>query len=375
MSARFFISHSTPDTELGSGIAQFLEATIEGARVQRSSLPGRMPDGGEDSLAALKQQIASADAVVGLLTARALTSGEVPFQLGAAWALGKRLVLLRAHGDSAGELYLPMGHAETLALGPEALLELAASLADLAGLRADPGARARAALAALFPDCAGLDRPSGDRSPAVTRSSGSTQQIWPVGGARADAGGPSRRAQRPGLPSCTASFEAGRALADCVFHRASGGRFADELDVPFGAFLNALGTSWTTLRELDDLDVWVEAAENVLGALEPAERHVRCFYEVGYQLSTLINLAHASLEGEPADAPALRQASQAAWQALREAALQARVAAAELEALHPLVQNLCAPLEERDFANLGRVQEGIRELAARADAETFAASA
>jgi hypothetical protein len=177
------------------------------------------------------------------------------------------------------------------------------------------------------------------------------------------------------LPSCSVSLQAGRAIADCVFHRAQGGRFADELDQPFGAFLATLGGDWTTLRKLDDLDVWLEAAENVLATLPTDGQRVAAFYEIGYQLSTLINLAH--LAGESA-APANAEVASlwhSTFDALREAAQALPAAAPTVDSLQPMLENLYGPLPPRDTANLGRVQQSIRELAERADAGALAASA
>jgi hypothetical protein len=367
MSGRIFISHSAADARLGHCIAEFLSAMIEGAQVRGSSLPGREPLGGDDTLAALKQQLASADVVIGVITPHALASGEVPFQLGAAWSLGTRLMLLLTRDGGAPELYLPMGHAEALVLGPEALLELAASLANAAGLRAEASPRARAVLSELFPDFAGFDRESSERAIGDDSHSGTTQQLWPI----AEDGSPAPRsapAPRPGLPSCSASLLAGRALSDCVFHRDVGSGFADELDMPFGAFLSALGSDWSALRELADLDVWREVAENVLGALSAGEDHVRAFYEMGFQLGVIVNLANTVLERGDAAGEELSSAWRDAWLALRGAALAARVELAQVEALEALVANLFAPKGQRDFANLGRVQEWMREAAAKADA-------
>ena len=389
MSARIFISHSASDTELGQDIGQFLQAMIDGAQVSGSasggtapaalrdgaSLPGTVAAGeGDDGFAALRQQLAEAEVVVGLITPFAIASGEVPFQLGAAWSLGKRLVLLLGPDGSAAELYAPMARADTFVLGPEALLELADSLARNTGLTAEMGSSARAVLGRLFPEFQGLDRESSERLVAAPRGDDvSTQPLWPVN-ANGEPVPPERVEPRGALPSCSASLQAGRAISDCVFHRSAGGRFADELDVPFGAFVASLGTDWSALRSLDDLDVWVEAAENVLAKLGPAERRVRCFYEMGFQLSTLINLAHGALEdGEGEDA--LQQSWQRAFEALRHAALQADVTADGVEALHPMLENLYGPRDQRDVANLGRVQESVREFAAHADAAVLAASA
>ncbi len=380
MSARIFISHSASDTELGQDIAQFLQAMIDGAQVSGSAsgggtAPTQAPAGeGDDGLAPLRQQLADADVVVGLITPSALASGEVPFQLGAAWSLGKRLVLLLGPDGNATELYVPMSGAAMLVLGPEALLELADALARDAGLTAEMGSSARAVLGRLFPAFQGLDRESSERLVAAPRGDDvSTQPLWPVN-ADGEPVPPERIEPRGALPSCSASLQAGRAISDCVFHRSAGGRFADELDVPFGAFLAALGTDWSALRNLDDLDVWVEAAENVLAKLGPAERRVRCFYEIGFQLSTLINLAHGALEDEAGET-ALQQSWQRAFDTLRQAALQADVASDAVDALRPMLENLYGTRDRRDVANLGRVQESVREFAAQADAAVLAASA
>ena len=104
------------------------------------------------------------------------------------------------------------------------------------------------------------------------------------------------RASLATVPSCSASMQAGRAVADCVFHRDRAAASPTSSTCPSARSSTALGTSWSALRELDDLDVWVEAAENVLGLARATAPHVGAFYEVGYQLSTLINLAH--LAGE-----------------------------------------------------------------------------
>jgi hypothetical protein len=373
MSGRIFISHAAADAALGEDIAEFLQAMIEGSHVRAAAPRGSAPEAGDGS-AALQHDLADADMVVGLITEAALASGEVPFHLGAAWALDTRVLLLIEREAGSGGPFLPVAHAESRAFGPEALVELAESLARESGASAEMGAHARAALGRLFPEFHGLDRQSTERPVAVPRDSSSTQPQWPLDAS----GNPVPPSERPpssaGLPSCSASLHAGRAVADCAFHRNDGGHFADELDLPFGAFLASLGADWSALRRIDDLDVWIEAAENVLQALAPEQRQVRCFYEVGFQLSTLINLAHRALEaeGEPDE---LQETWARAWSALRDAALEANVTPAAIDELQPMLENLYGPQPERDVANLGRVQERIREFAAQADAAALAASA
>lgn len=388
MTSRIFVSHCAADHALGAQVAEFLRAALEGARISESSLPGREPSGGADSLAAVKQELSGAAVVIGIITSHAFDSGEVPFQLGAAWALGKRLVLLLSPDGDARELYLPMGHADALVLGPESLVELAASLAGrMVGSRFELSNHAKRALAALFPEWSGLDRESSEHPITSPRDSATTQQQWPL-----DENGQPRPSQppppmatemdsgivphaRPGLPSCGSSLLAGRAVSDCVFNREQGGPFADELDVPFGAFLAALGGNWSVLRELEDLDVWLEAADNVLETLSISEQHVRFWYEIGFQLATLINLAGRELDGGgPPDSDA-QQLWQGSWAALRISAQHAGLEPAVLEEMHGMLENLRGPLAVRDYANLARVQECMRELANRRDASGLAVSA
>jgi hypothetical protein len=383
MTARILISHSVAHGELAGHIAEFLQIALPGVRVSASALPGVAPTEGEQSLAALKDMLSSADVVVGLITPDALASGEVAFQLGAAWVLGRRVVLLLGPADTLAGLYLPMGHAETVVLGPEALSELASSLAPGLGLSASLGAAARAVLQEIFPD-AQLDRESSERPVAAPArpTSATTQQLWAVD----ENGRPSRppppmpapesaaspapaspaAAERSG-PSLAASLQAGRAISDCVFHRAAGGPFAAELDGSFGTFLSALGTNWEALRALEDLDVWLEAAENVL---DPAGRSVRGWYLVGFELATLLNLAAQSLEGASAD---VEQRWQTSWRALEAAAAEAQLDPVDLGEIRLLLENLNGPA--RDLQNAGRAQQRLSELAEAADGRSLAASA
>jgi len=285
---------------------------------------------------------------------------------------------------------LPAALGQILAWSPEALLELAASIASRTGLRAEVGGAARVVLMDVFPDFRGFDRESSER-PIAQRESGTTQQVWPVdenGVPRPSAPPPPptpappapvlaepepMKARHNGLPSCSQSLEAGRALADCVWDRERNAAFASELDANFGTFLAAIGGDWKMLRNLEDLDVWLEVAENLLGGL--AERHVQGWYEIGFQLATLLSLARAELESDVPAAPQGGERWQTSWAMLQRAAHQAGVEADALAELHTMLDNLRGPEQERDYANLGRSQQRIRELARFQDARALAVGA
>ena len=112
MTAQVLISHSAGTAEIANQVLQALQVMIPGVRIACSS--GPVTAGGNDTLGALKQELAGADTVIALLTGDAMRSVELPFQIGAAWALGKRLLLLVGPEERSVELYLPIGHAETV---------------------------------------------------------------------------------------------------------------------------------------------------------------------------------------------------------------------------------------------------------------------
>jgi hypothetical protein len=381
MSARIFVSHCAEDGELGSQIVALLRAVVDGIEVDSSRAQSE-PLAGDDKLSSLEQRLAVADAVVGLCTQRSAAGGDVAFELGAAWGLGRPLYVV-VDGSHAAASPLTPAHAHTVPLGPEALLELAASIAARTGLRAEVGGAARVVLMDVFPDFRGFDRESSER-PVAPRASGSTQQVWPVdeeGVPRPSAPPPAPRPEAAvvkasnGLPSCSASLEAGRALSDCVWDRERSAAFAGELDAPFGTFLAALGGNWSMLRKLEDLDVWLEATDNLLGGLGSNEQRVHSWYEIGFQLATLLGLARAELEADvPADA-ALDERWQTAWATLQRAAHETGVDQDALAELHAMLDNLRGPEQERDYANLGRCQQRVRELASYQDARAVAVSA
>jgi hypothetical protein len=392
MTAQVLISHSAATAEIANQILQTLQTMIPGARMACSSLPGKGPGGGADALAVLKQELAGADCVIALVTGDALSSPELPFQAGAAWALGKKLTLLLSPDGGGGtapalrggasferavELSLPLGHAESIVLGPEALIELARSLATSVGLQADVGPAAYLLLTELFPGWEGPSRDSSERpiptfsNPASSASEGNgsrgsspsspprgddTQQMWLID--QAERTEPSATPQ-PNVPSATSALRAGSAISERAWNQKDEGN-AKPIDGAFGSFLTTLGSDWGALSRLDDVDVWLEAADNVLDALPPSERHVRGWYDVGYQATLLLNLARRQLELDAPD-DGLEARWHGAWALLRDAAGNAGLASTALDELHAMLENLRGPA--RDYTNLGRAQARVAELA------------
>jgi hypothetical protein len=471
MTAQVLISHTAGTAEIADQVVQALQVMVPGIRIARSSLPGRAPEGGDDSLAGLKQQLAAAETVVALITGDALGSAEVPFQLGASWALGKRLLLLVSPEERSVELYLPMGHAETMVLGPESLIELARSLASTAGLQAEHGPASTHLLMELFPGWEGPQRDSTERAvPTLQPRGDDTQQMWlidqaertepsatlpgmaaepspeavreaapqavrhaapepapepeatrepapepeaareappqataaqgPVAGPAHEPGLEAAReaapetapeapvadavkdavqgavdeamaaaptqadAERPNLPSASVALKAGCAISDRAWHREEGNADGEAIDASFGSLLETLGSDWSALSRLGDVELWMETADNVLATLKPSEQHVRGWYDVGYQATLLLNLARRQLELEAPD-EGLEARWQGAWALLRDAAWTAGLPPSALDELRGMLDNLRGPA--RDYTNLGRAQERVAGLADQAD--------
>src|SRR5262245_60718755 len=174
MSARIFISHSGSDGDLAAQLRRFLQASLPEAQLGTSA-DAAAP--GESGPLALKSQLASADVVVGLLSAA--PAGEVPFQLGAAWAFGKPVhVLMLGEGDEPS--WLPAGRSQRLRFSAETLVALAT---DLGAQGVAP--EARAALLQLFPEAqletsSPHDRPTTPLTEPPRADGGTTQPLWPV---------------------------------------------------------------------------------------------------------------------------------------------------------------------------------------------------
>jgi hypothetical protein len=165
-------------------------------------------------------------------------------------------------------------------------------------------------------------------------------------------------AAAPNLPTATVALKAGCAIAERAWSRDEG--HSAPIDEAFGQLLQTLGSDWSALSRLGDVELWMETADNVLDTLGPQGQQVRSWYDVGYQATLLLNLARRQLELDRPD-EAVEARWQGAWVLLRDAAGSAGLAPSALEELHGLLENLRGPA--RDYTNLGRAQQRVAGLA------------
>jgi hypothetical protein len=217
---------------------------------------------------------------------------------------------------------------------------------------------AQAALQGLFPDW----RPG-------IRSELGPWQDDPTAASERAPGLPSASSVPPPAPlSCKNSLMAGRAVSDCVFGRRRGDPLshAAAVDLTFGPFIVALGHDWHGLRERDDPELWHATAQQALGQLPGERRAPLHWYRLGFELGTLIHLAGSELRAE-ATTGDFDERWQVALDGLCEAGLREHVNAAALAEVARLLDSLRAAPALRDYANLSRAQNRLRQLAAERD--------
>ncbi|HEX4353331.1 MAG TPA: hypothetical protein VHZ95_10460 [Polyangiales bacterium] len=391
MTKRLFVCHAKSAIESTSEAVDGLENTLnfpEGS-LFTSSLPGY--SSGTRSEEELHNMLAGTSVVLALVTESSVEDPEFTFELGAAWALGIDLVPLLYGDTDASQMPWPLR--DYPVVRPEKPGAWDKLVADLA-LRLDVPARPAPShlppplanhlpppSAALADDSLVSDSeitadvvigssvsvaPVIDVATSViatsTSSSFAEQAIDELMGDRTVA--TSDVFAR--LPTCEMSLEAGRAVSDVAFNRAEITDFEGELSKPLGKFVDAIGGSWSELRALRDLDTWQAATENLLDNLPSDLQRVAEWYQLGFELSTLHNLAgQLKLDGADRDA---EQTWRTALDRFLTRAENARIGYEKLGTVLSLLENLAGPSSERDLSNIGRSLEEVRRYAAGADA-------
>jgi hypothetical protein len=431
MTKRLFVCHANADIESTSEIVDVLENTLEfvPGTLQTSSLPGYSSDArNEDELRAI---LAETSIVLALVTKTSMEDPEFNFELGAVWALGLRTVSVVMDGTGGvrlpwparelpsvsaqdkeewatlmGDLSLRLGLVvrntlpQSPALSP---LEFERDEPSAFELPAQPMAAAEAAperaalsYAAGAPDddwaadapreetpqprAADASEPELALSVAANDSEASDAGYAPAAALLQDVEDsaalslsltpsepPASSAVFARLPSCEMALEAGRAVSDCLFNRAEISDFAAELGGPLGRLVDAIGGSWESLRSSYDFDGWISMTDYLLNDLPEQAHHVQDWYQLGFELAILHNLAgQLELAG-----PQRSEAGELQWRAALERFLTraeaAQIGYEKLGRVLALLENLAGPRSDRELANIGRSLAELRSYAAGAD--------
>lgn len=349
MTSKVFVCHAKSDIEATSEIIDLLESTLElpAGALSTSSLPGYSSDARSD--AELLEMLRGSCVVLALATEQSPRDATFCFELGAAWALGLRVVPVLTGVSSVTDLPWPLRNAP--AVRPHDRSAWVSFVEDLARLL---GAKVRVASAA-----------------DVALSEITARASLPAPAA------PLERSEIVALAAPQLSrelaFEAGRAMSDCVWNRGEALDFAQELSPKFGRFIDALGGSWQDLQKLADFEVWIGSTENLLQGL-PADRgDIAEWYELGYQLTTLHDIAGEAEPSAPEDLTEREAVWREALEALLARAEAAHIRYEDIARVLAQLENLGGPAAARDFTNIARSLEELRKHAASADRLTSAA--
>ncbi len=380
MTPRIFVCHAKSDIEATSEIVDLLESALllPADSLSSSSLPGYSSDARSEP--ELRDMLSGATVVLALVTERSATDNSFAFELGAAWALGVRVVPLLTGAASISDL--PWALRGAPAVRPHdrlAWVMFVEQLAQLLGVRArlaEAGLvlddiTARASIAAAH----GVRETTSGFSTSVRETTSENFAISSVAPFSSTPSTPPGQTVDAGEPvlSRQLALEAGRAMSDCVWHRNEALDFARELTPQFGRFIDALGGSWEDLRKLAQFDVWLGMTDNLLEGLPEAQRELSSWYHLGYELATLHNLAGEAEPGTSEERADQEKRGHDALERFLSHAEAVRIRYEDLGQVLTQIENLTGPASARDFTNIARSLEALREHAEFADRMTSAA--
>ena len=166
---------------------------------------------------------------------------------------------------------------------------------------------------------------------------------------------------------CEVALEAGRAIAECSFHREDGADYAGELTDSFGRFIDAVGGRWNELVRLGDIELWLGATDNLIESLPAATRTVAEWYEIGFQYATLKCIAEQGLPEEGEAREVYDQMWARSMQQLWESAETAQLPRRETRRVQTQLENVIGPAAYRDYGNLAASLATLRDMARNAD--------
>lgn len=166
---------------------------------------------------------------------------------------------------------------------------------------------------------------------------------------------------------CELALDAGRAIAECSFHRDEVGDPARELEGTFGRFVDAVGGRWHELVQLGDVELWLAAIDNLLESLPASGRAVAEWYEIGFQYATLKCIAEQGLPDDPEARAVYDEMWGRSMQQLWESAESAQLPRRETRRVQTQLENVIGPAAYRDYGNLSASLSALRDMARNAD--------
>jgi TIR domain len=133
MTIKIFVSHSGKDSEIAKNLVQWIEGclVVPSDTIRCTSVHGYKLSAGDTTGESLRRDLISCNMVLGLLTDTSLESAYVLMELGAAWALKKRVGCLLLPGISFSKIQGPIAGNHAIHLNERAdLISLADTLSE-----------------------------------------------------------------------------------------------------------------------------------------------------------------------------------------------------------------------------------------------------
>jgi hypothetical protein len=388
MTANVFICHTESNTQWVDQLVEFLEtSSTNPALIRCSFLPGYALSSEESDSDDLREALMRSDVVLAVTAPDALVNAQFMFELGASWAFDTWIIPVMLPGTSSEDLPKPIRNLPGLTIdGPEAVIKLAQHV----NIGYVESQQSQTALQRMFetdsqeseavttPNISIPQEPverqneslSEQQLPAEEPKTDSTQEELPeeppppTDEEPDQPDEPVMAQEKRESPSALESFNAGVAFADCMFNREGTSSFSKELDEPLGTFIDALGGNWENLRALDDLDVFNGVTENLIASLPPDKSAVSYWYDIGARISTLLNIAGRGLPADPQE----RESTQATWDgsitSFRFLASQVEIQEQDIADVQAMLENLIGPESEKDYSNMAKCLDQLRERAA-----------
>lgn len=362
MDSRIYIIHTASDTEWVKILIEYLQASSAQPMGFESNLISSHAASIQiEEQKELKPELFRADRIIAKVSTTALSDPEFNFQLGSAWALNNSVIALVDAQLLDSDLPASLSRVTRMrGNGPRSIIDLAKRVLPQY-VETKIGATVLTKLSGM-----GFETPEETVEEVEQEKYKDSDTLQGIPSVLPDAN-LSASDESNNYPFFLEALDAGLAFSDCLFNRDEISDFYRELDQPFGTFFNSLGGNWASLRGLNDIDLWNGAVDNLLETLPLERQHVTNWYAVGFHLSTLLNIAGRDLFTDVGH----RDSVQAQWDntldAFRFVASAAEIPEEDVDSIQSMLENLIGPSSNREYANVAKSRELVRQLAAAAN--------
>lgn len=358
MGLSIYIIHTTSDSTRTEDLLKYLLASSDvPVDIRCSSLPGYGVDLDDADSDELKSLLYQSDTIIALVTEQALTDPQFNLELGAAMVLGVSFIPLI---DPTVQSLPPSLHKQNNSIildNPHAVIDLAKSINE----DYIESEQALTALNRIFckpqesAEIEPAEEPSKEDKPITLQG---LPAVLPDAILTDEE-------QKDSYPSALEAVKAGLAYGEYSFSSKKGNHTPEELENFFGRFINSLGGNWKNLRELNDLEVWEGAVENLFGTLPGERKSIALWFEMGMHLATMLCIAEQDKLQDSEQKNEFQELWSDSLEAFQLVARAMNLDRGDLDQMGSMLENLIGDKSTRDEINIAKSQEMLLNCAKR----------